>query len=148
MTSQCCLSTIQTHLVNWGRGPVVVDLSQSNCIENCHMQKEHLTTICQKLWPRMKHLFVGTRTSIKCHNQYNTHFETGIIILLYSMSHPWHLCPDMDHELKMRKSKLSSIICMLSTALHQFATPYLNDATLWLCQMPYYAMLIQQKWKD
>ena len=40
MTSQCCLSTIQDHLVNWGRGPVVVDLSQSNCIENCHMQKE------------------------------------------------------------------------------------------------------------
>ena len=26
-----------------------MDLSQSNCVENCHMRKEHLTTICQKL---------------------------------------------------------------------------------------------------
>ena len=93
----------------------------------------------------MKHLFIGTRTSIKCHNRYNTHFETGMIILLYRMSHPRHLHPDMEHELKMRKSKLSSIICTFSMALHQFATPYLNDVTLWLHRMPYYAMLIQQK---
>ena len=93
----------------------------------------------------MKHLFVGTRTLIKCHNQYNTHFETGMIVILYRMSCPHHLCPDMEPALKMRKSKLSSVICMFSTALHQFATPYLNDVTLWLNQMPYYAMLIQQK---
>ena len=55
-----------------------------------------------------------------------------MIVLLYRMSHPWHLRPDMEHELKMRKSKLSSIIHMFSTALHQFTTPYLNDVTLWL----------------
>ena len=68
-----------------------------------------------------------------------------MIILLYRMSCPWCLHPNMEHELKMRKSKLSSIICMFSTALHQFTTPYLNDVTLWLHRMPYYAMLIQQK---
>ena len=45
------LAPFQDHSFNWGRGPVVTDLSQSNCIENCHMRKEHLTTICQKLWP-------------------------------------------------------------------------------------------------
>ena len=61
------------------------------------------------------------------------------------MSCPRHLHPDMEHELKMRKLELSSIICMFSTALHQFATPYLNDVTLWLHRMPYYAMLIEQK---
>ena len=68
-----------------------------------------------------------------------------MIVLLYRMSRPHRLCPDMEHALKMRKSKLSSIIRMFSTALHQFATPYLNDVTLWLNRMPYYAMLIQQK---
>ena len=90
----------------------------------------------------MRHLFEGTRMSIKCHNQYNTHFETGLIILLYRMSHPRCLHPDMEHELKMR---LSSIIHTFSAALYQFATPYLNDVTLWLHQMPYCAMLIKQK---
>ena len=61
------------------------------------------------------------------------------------MSRPQHLRPDMEHELKMRKSKLSSILRTFSTTLHQFTTPYLNDVTLWLHRMPYYAMLIQQK---
>ena len=123
----------------------MTDLSQSDCVENCHMQKEHLITICQEVWPRMRHLFVGTRMSTKCHNQYNTLFETGMIILLYRMSHPSHLHPDMEHELKMRKSKLSSIIHSFSAALYQFTTPYLNNVTLWLHQMPYYAMLINRK---
>ena len=68
-----------------------------------------------------------------------------MIVLLYRMSCPQHLHPDMEYELKMRRSKLSSIICTFSTTLHQFATPYLNDVTLWLHRMPYYAMLIQQK---
>ena len=113
------LAPFQDHSVNWGRGPVVADLSQSDCVENCHMQKEHLITICKKLWPSMRHLFEGTRMSIKCHNQYNTHFETGMIVLLYRMSHPRHLHPDMEHELKMRKSKLSLIIHTFSAALYQ-----------------------------
>ena len=30
---------------------VVADLSQSDCERNCHMQREHLITISQKLWP-------------------------------------------------------------------------------------------------
>ena len=68
-----------------------------------------------------------------------------MIVILYRMSLPQCLHPDMEHELKMRKSKLSSIICTLSTACHQLATPYLNDVTLWLHRMPYYAMLIAQK---
>ena len=87
------LAPFQDHSVNQGRGLVAADLSQSDCVENCHMQKEHLITICKKLWPQMRHLFEGTRTSIKCHNQYNTHFETGMIVLLYRMSHPRCLCP-------------------------------------------------------
>ena len=70
-----------------------------------------------------------------------------MIILLYRMSCPRCLHPDMEHELKMRKSKLSSIIHTFSAALYQFATPYLNDVTLWLHRMPYYAMLIKQKMK-
>ena len=109
------------------------------------MQKEHLITIYKKLWPQMRHLFEGTRMSIKCRNQYNTHFETGMIVLLYRMSHPRYLHPDMEHELKMRKSTLSSIIHTFTAALYEFATPYLNDVTLWLHRMPYYAMLVKQK---
>ena len=136
---------VQDPSVHWGRDPVVTDLSQSDCIENCCMWKKHLITVCNKLWPRMRHLFKGNKNSIKCENQYNTHFETGIIILLYRMSHPRHLCPDMEQSLKMRKSKLSSIIHTFSAALYQFTTPLLNSVTLWLHQMPYYAMLTEQK---
>ena len=58
-------SPFQDHSVHWGRGPVVSDLSQSDCIENCCMQKEHLTNVCNKLWPRMRHLFEGNKCSIQ-----------------------------------------------------------------------------------
>ena len=61
-------SPFQDHSVHWGRGPVVSDLSQSDCIENRRMQKEYLTTVCNKLWPRMRHLFEGNKSSIKCKN--------------------------------------------------------------------------------
>ena len=44
------IAPFQDHLVNLGRGPVVSDPFQSDCVENCNMQEEHLTTICQKLW--------------------------------------------------------------------------------------------------
>ena len=81
-------SPFQDHSVHWGRGPVVSDLSQSDCIENCRMRKEHLSTVCEKLWPRMRHLFEGNKSSIKCENRYTTHFETGMIVLLYRMSRP------------------------------------------------------------
>ena len=81
-------SPFQDHSVHWGRGPVVLDLSQSDCIENCHMQKEHLTTVCNKLWPRMRHLFEGNKNSIQCKNRYTTHFKTGMIVLLYRMLQP------------------------------------------------------------
>ena len=138
-------SPFQGHTVHWGRGPVVSDLSQSDCIENCRMRKEHLTNICNKLWPRMRHLFEGNESSIRCENRYTTHFETGMIVLLYRMLRPWRLRPEMEQSLKMRKSKLSSIIHTFSVALYKFATPFLNGAVLWHQRMPYYAQLVEQK---
>ena len=93
----------------------------------------------------MSHLFEGNISSIRCKNRYTTHFETGMIVLLYRMSHPRCLCPEMEQLLKMRKSKLSSIIHTFSAALHKFATPFLNGAVLWHHQMPYYAQLVEQK---
>ena len=138
-------SPFQDHSVHWGRGPVVSDLSQSDCIENCHMWKEHLSTVCNKIWPRLRHLFEGNKSSIQCENQYTTHFETGMIVLLYRMLWPRHLRPEMEQSLKMRKSKLSSIIQTFSQALYKFATPFLNGATLWHHRMPYYTQLIEQK---
>ena len=135
----------QDHSVHWGRGPVVSDLSQSDCIENCRMRKEHLSTVCNKLWQRMRHLFVGNKSSIQCENRYTTHFETGMIVLLYRMSRPRRLRPEMEQSLKIRKSKLSSIIQTFSRALYNFAIPFLSGATLWHHRMPYYAKLIENK---
>ena len=123
-TTQYGGHTFQDHSVHWGRGPVVTNLSQPDCIENCCMQKDHLITVCNKLWPRMRHLFEGNKNSIKCENRYNTHFKRGIIILLYRMSCSRCLHLDMEQSLKMRKSKLSSIIHTFSAALYQFTTPF------------------------
>ena len=68
-----------------------------------------------------------------------------MIVLLYRMSHPWRLHPEMEQSLKIRKSKLSSIIQTFSRALYKFTIPFLSGATLWHHRMPYYAQLIEQK---
>ena len=109
------------------------------------MWKDHLTNVCNKLWPRMRHLFEGNKSPIRCKNRYTTHFETGMIILLYRMSRPWRLCPEMEQSLKMRKSKLLSIILSFSADLYKFATPFLNGAVLWHHRMPYYAQLVEHR---
>ena len=57
--------------------------------------------VCNKLWPRKRHPFEGNKNSIQRKNRYNTHFEAGIIVLLYRMSWPWCLCPEIEHSLKM-----------------------------------------------
>ena len=90
-------------------------------------------------------LFDGNKSSIQCKNRYTTHFETGMIVLLYRMSRPRRLHPEMEQSLKIWKSKLSSIIQTISRAQYKFTIPFLSGATLWHHRMPYYAQLIRQK---
>ena len=78
-------------------------------------------------------------------NQYTIKYENGILILLYHLSHPQRLRPDMEKIFWIRKSHLSAIIQTFSEALYKVAMPYLNNPSIWHNGMPYFAEVIQNK---
>ena len=81
-------STILDDGISWGRTPTIIDLSDSNALENCHLCKVDLQTLKDKLWPLMSIHLCGDRSRITCVNRYTIKYESGILILLYCLSRP------------------------------------------------------------
>ena len=46
-------STILDDGISWGHTPTIIDLSESNTLENCHLHKVDRQTLTEKLWPLM-----------------------------------------------------------------------------------------------
>ena len=46
-------STILDDGISWGCTPTILDLSESNAVENCHLHKVDLQALMEKLWPLM-----------------------------------------------------------------------------------------------
>ena len=137
--------TILDDGISWGCTPTIIDLSESDALENCHLHKVDLQTLTDKLWPLMSIHLCGDQSRIMCVNQYTIKYESGILILLYHLSCPQRLRPDMEKIFGIQKSCLSAIIQMFPEALYKVATPYLNNPSIWHNHMPYLVELIQNK---
>ena len=81
-------STILDGGISWGCTLTILDLSESDAVENCHLRKVDLQTLKEKLWPLMSVHLSGNRNKITCVNQYTIKYECGIVILLYHLSRP------------------------------------------------------------
>ena len=81
-------STILDDGISWGHTPTMIDLSESNALENCRLHKVDLQTLTDKLWPLILVHLCGDRSRITCVNQYTIKYENGILILLYRLSRP------------------------------------------------------------
>ena len=92
-------STILDDGISWGCTLTIIDLSESNTLQNCHLRKVDLQTLTDKLWPLMSVHLCGDRSRITCVNQYTIKYESGILILLYHLSCPQRLWPDMEKSL-------------------------------------------------
>ena len=46
-------STIMDGGISWGCTPTILDLSESDAVENCRLCKVDLQTLMEKLWPLM-----------------------------------------------------------------------------------------------
>ena len=82
-------STILDGGISWGL--TILDLSESDAVENCHLRKVDLQTLAEKLWPLMSVHLCGDRNKITCVNWYTIKYESGILILLYHLSRPQRL---------------------------------------------------------
>ena len=79
-------STILDGGISWGCTQTILDLSESNAVENCHLHKVDLQTLTEKLWPLMSAHISGDRNKIMCMNWYTIKYECGTVILLYHLS--------------------------------------------------------------
>ena len=131
--------------ISWGCTPTIMDISESDAIENCQLHKVDLRTLMEKLWPLLLVHLTGDRDKITCVNWYTINYEYGFLILLYHLSRPRRLRHDMEKISGVQRSRLSAIIQTFSEALYQVAFPYLNNPSIWHSRMPYFAELIQNK---
>ena len=120
-------------------------MSDSECISNCRMQRDHLQHMFSVLWPLMRLHLHSHLESICCEYHYSVCYETGLIILLYWYSRPRRLSPDMEQVFGMRRSKLFAIVHTFSTALYHVSLPHLSNPSIWHQRMPYFAELIKRK---
>ena len=74
--------TIWDDSISWGCTLIIINLSESNAVENCHLRKVDLQTLTDKLWPLMLVHLCGDRDRITCVNQNTIKYESGILILL------------------------------------------------------------------
>ena len=81
-------STILDDGISWGCTLTITDLSESDALKNCLLNKVDLQTLTDKLWPLMSVHLCGDRSRIMCVNQYTIKYESGILILLYCLSRP------------------------------------------------------------
>jgi hypothetical protein len=87
----------------------------------------------------------GEKDDIKVENGYRTTYETGFLIVLYRMSYPRRIRPDMEKFFSMRKSKLSAILNTFLTAFYKVTRPYLSNPALFFDRFHLYAAAIKKK---
>jgi hypothetical protein len=75
----------------------MVDLlpDDETTIEEFHFRKDDLKLLSIELWECFGDRFEGTFDRVKLPNRNYCHFETGILMMLYQLSYPRRLCPDI-----------------------------------------------------
>jgi hypothetical protein len=87
----------------------------------------------------------GNYEQIVCGNRYTIPFESGLLILLYRLSRPNRIRPDMEAFFGMRKSKLSSIVLAFTSALYEVANQYLSNPHIFSQRWAFLADLVRVK---
>ena len=66
--------------IEWGRQLRLNDISNSECIDNCRMQRDNLQHMFAALWPKMRLHLEGHFKSIRCAYRYTMCYETGFLV--------------------------------------------------------------------
>ena len=108
----------------------IIDLDESKCILDFRFRQLDLLEIANRLWPKMELYLEGTRDKILVQNRYTVDYETGFLLLLFRLSRPRRLRPEMETYFKMRKSHISATLNTFINALYCVALPYLSDPSI------------------
>lgn len=124
---------------------IIQDYNDSTCLSYFRFRRNELQLLANLLWPRLQNHINGNRDSILCTNGYRVPYETGLLILLYRLSHPNRIRPDMERFFNLRKSKISAIIDTYVSAMHAVALPYLNNPAIFEHRWNILSEMVRQK---
>jgi DDE superfamily endonuclease len=87
----------------------------------------------------------GTHNKIRVQNRYTCEYKTGLLLVLYRLSRPRQIRPEMETFFKMRKSHISAAIKTFMDALYSVALPYLSNPSIFQHHFEFYSQLIHKK---
>jgi hypothetical protein len=92
--------------INWDASPpLIFDMSESECNNEFRFRKEHLQIVSKKLWNLMQPHLEGNYDSIRVENRYTLPFKTCFMFLLYRLSVPRRIQPDMERFLVFKSPR-------------------------------------------
>jgi hypothetical protein len=132
--------------IQWQLHPkVIADMSPTECVNEFRFRKEHLHILANRLWIKMQPHLHGNYDRIRVKNRYTLPFETCLMLLLYRLSVPHRISPDMERFFGIRKSKMSAALSTFVDALYEVAMPYLSNPAIFHHRFPLYSKLIFEK---
>jgi DDE superfamily endonuclease len=132
--------------IPWNTRYIIEDIDgDAEAIKDFRFRKDQLSTICEKLWPKIQPFVLGNYNGILCHNGYKCPFESGILLVLYRLSAPRRLRPDFERKFFMKKSKLSACIKTFMEVLYNLSIPYFDNPVIHRRRIPYYGRLVESK---
>jgi hypothetical protein len=132
--------------INWDSPPLkIADMSEAQCLAEFRFRKDHLQLLSNRLWTKMQLYLDGDYDHIKLENRYKLPFETCLMFLLYRLSVPRRIHPDMEKFFGIRKSKISAALITFVDALYKVALPYLSNPAIFHHRFNLYSKLIFDK---
>jgi nuclease HARBI1 len=124
---------------------IIQDYNDSKCLSHFRFRKNELQLLANLLWPRLQNHLHGNRDGTLCTNGYRVPYETGLLILLYRLSHPNRIRPEMEAFFSMRKSKISAVLDTYVSAMYAVALPYLSNPAIFEHRWNILAEMVRQK---
>ena len=121
------------------------DLNPAMCINDFRFRKKDLQELADRLWPKLELLLNGDKESIVCNNAYRCPYETGLLLVLFRLSRPRRISPDLERFSHWRKSKISCVLQTFFASLYTVANSYLSDPSIFQHRFQFYADLINNK---
>jgi hypothetical protein len=127
-------------------GLLIGDVSEDDAIAHFRFRKRHLQELANKIWPRVQEYLTGVKTSITFDSgNYSAPYESLLLMVLFRLSRPRRIRPEMESFFGFRRSKISAGIKAMVNALYFVAKQYLESPEIFRHRMEYYAERIANK---
>ena len=131
--------------IQFGQMKTLVDFNDTQSLLYFRFKKDDILILINAVWPRLRGYLQGQYDRLRVKNDYRCHFETALLIMLYRFLRPSRFRPEMEAFFGMRRAHLSASLFTITEAFENLASKYLNNPSIFLNRIPYYAQRIEHK---